>query len=225
MDLLVLPLLLLAAAQLYQCTHDRSMLQYEAPSDSQPNQAAAATASAPASTINSSAAPAGAFNLTLVVDAVRKAMSEPVPYILQFKTEFDANGSSISVAESYAANTLAVQVGASCTSTRLQVMLAPAAFDRLSKDAGLLPRTLPWPVLGCLSSTFKSLPLIALTNPFVWQFRFGACSGTQLHHHSSVELMQAFAGDDPSYTTVGMYCTVLHNCVRMTPPVNMMCPT
>jgi hypothetical protein len=106
-NMLVL-LLLLRSAHLSDCTHHRSMLQYEAQYGSQTDQADTASASVASSSSNTT----GSFNLTLVVDAVHKAMNEPIPFILKFKTEFEANGSSIAVAESYAANTLAVQVGA-----------------------------------------------------------------------------------------------------------------
>lgn len=135
---------------------------------------------------SSSPAPSSpAVNVTEVVAAVRKSFSEPTAHSFALKTELNLNGSSISVGESFDANTLVVQVGGArcrrrqgCGARRQQRQqqqreLRARARRRLNQVCSCNPTS-------CAATSTALLPM---------QFRFNACAGVQLHHHRLVLLL------------------------------------
>lgn len=120
-----------------------------------------------ASASSSSSTPTPAVNTSEVAAAVSEALRQQAVDLITLRTEFSSEGSSISVGEAYGANTLALQVGEAGQARRHTA--ATAALARFQAD--LCPFLAPL------------------------QFRFAVCTGTQLHHHSGVELMQAVVGE------------------------------
>jgi hypothetical protein len=121
---------------------------------------------AAASTGSNTSTAAAAVNTSEVAAAVSAELRQQSVDLITLKTEFTSEGSSISVGEAYRADTLAVQVG------RCE---AGHPWRQDSSSTCTPPSSHP-----------SSCPL---------QFRFAACTGTQLHHHSGVELMQAVVGE------------------------------
>jgi len=101
-------LLLLLKVSSTSCFQGRLLLQYQGSNGSDQSPAAAGPGMA-----NPSGNP-NPVNITQIIQAVRTAEHEPEPHMITLSSEVNVGGSTISVGESYAADTLTVQVRVVC---------------------------------------------------------------------------------------------------------------